>query len=61
MSELTDVFTGIASAIRSKTGSSSAFTPAQMITEIENIPTASWVGVSAYESSNITSYQGSEN
>ena len=39
MSELTDVFTGIASAIRSKTGSSSAFTPAQMITEIENIPT----------------------
>ena len=29
--------TGIASAIRSKTGTSSAFTPAQMITEIENM------------------------
>lgn len=30
--------TGIADAIRSKTGSSSAFTPSQMISEIENIP-----------------------
>jgi len=33
------LLTDIASAIRSKTGSSSAFTPAQMVSEIMNIPT----------------------
>lgn len=38
MSELTNVFTDIADAIRSKTGSSATITPAQMATEIENIP-----------------------
>ena len=62
MSTLTDTFTGIANAIRSKTGSSSAFTPAQMITEIENIPTGggSIIGINQYRSSNISAYEGNE-
>ena len=53
--------TGIASAIRSKTGSSSAFTPAQMVSEIESIPTGgSAVYPNQYESSTITEYTGNE-
>ena len=63
MSELTDVFTGIASAIRSKTGSSSAFTPAQMITEIENIPTGDnvkYIAPAQYVYSTISNYEGDE-
>ncbi len=39
MSELTNVFTNIADAIRSKTGSSATMTPAQMATKIEGIST----------------------
>ena len=38
MSALTDVFSDIADAIRSKNGSSNTYTPAQMPEAIENIP-----------------------
>jgi len=66
MSQLTDTFTSMANAIREKTGSTSAFTPAQMITEIENIPTggggiATYILPYTYASSTITSYTGNEN
>ena len=65
MSQLTDTFTSMANAIREKTGSTSAFTPAQMITEIENIPSGgiatSCILPYTYASSTITSYSGSEN
>ena len=64
ISDLSSTFTGIANAIRSKTGSSSAFTPAQMVTEIENIPTdkvaTSYIGGNKYSGSTITSYTGNE-
>ena len=38
MSALSDIFTAIANAIRSKNGSSDTYTPAQMPTAITNIP-----------------------
>ena len=53
--------TGIASAIRSKTGSTSAFTPAQIISAINDIPAGiPYVPPHAYQSSNIVSYVGNE-
>jgi hypothetical protein len=39
MSALTDTFTNIANAIRSKSGKSGVLTPAQMIAEISSLPT----------------------
>lgn len=53
--------TSIANAIRSKTGSSQTFTPAQMISEIEGISSGGgYISYAQYFSSNITSYSGSE-
>lgn len=53
--------TGIADAIRSKTGSSSAFTPSQMISEIENIPKKKTaIMPRTYRASSFTSYTGDE-
>ena len=38
MSELTNIFTNIAEAIRTKNGSEETYTPSQMATAIENLP-----------------------
>lgn len=53
--------TGIADAIREKTGSSDAFTPSQMISAINNISTgATAIKPFQYLASTITEYSGSE-
>lgn len=61
MSQLTDTFTSIADAIRYKTGGSSSFTPAQMPSEIMNIPTGpNIVQPFQYVSSSMSYYEGNE-
>lgn len=54
---------GIANAIRSKTGTTAAFTPSQMITEIENIEKAGQdiMPTTYFRNSTITSYTGDAN
>lgn len=61
MSELTNIFTDIATAIRSKLSTSSAFTPAQMIDKIKEIPTCmNYIEPYKYMYSNINNYSGDE-
>ena len=61
MSQLTDTFTSIADAIRYKTGGSSSFTPAQMPSEIMNIPTGpNIIQPFQYVSSSMSYYEGNE-
>lgn len=45
MSELTNVFTNIATAIRTKNGSEETYTPSQMATAIENLPDGGISGI----------------
>ena len=65
MSELTNIFSDIANAIRAKAGTSSGFAPSQMASGIMNIPSGggdfTYVAPRAYQNnSTITSYSGSE-
>ena len=58
MSALTDYFTSLANAIRSKTGKSDALTPSQMISEIENIPSGSSVKLQSIKACTVKSLTG---
>ena len=58
MSALTDYFTSLADAIRSKTGKSDTLTPSQMIEEVENIPTGSSEKLQSVQSYTVKSLTG---